>query len=228
MSFKRFIIIFFLSSNIYAGSYGNINFGFDFINSKALNQITESFNREYLTQFSRVKVVYDINIGLNYFVINNISLGLYSGYLFKNSTSSSETYDFSQSIKYSGIPFGLATKYYFLNKYNIDFFVSLNLGLIYSKLSLSTSKSGLEGLDIYTANAWGFDLFPNLGLEYEVYEYLKFTTSFGYSYHKTAKFKYGSSERYEKGSLVKFNDGSNLTLNLSSVKFLIGVILLWG
>lgn len=230
MKYKIVIFVFlFFSVNLSSDYYTDASFDIDIINSKGLNRITEGFNKGYLTDFKKMKLIkgFSVNLGYDFYEKYFISLG--SGYNFTSSKSYSSFYDVNQSIKYHDLPINLNLKYMFYKLGNFSFLGNLGLSTFFSKLTLATTPYVDSENTNYQMKAWGYSVKPGLEVLYKVDEAFSITAGLFYRYAKTAKYKYSKDMNdHPKGEIVTFMDGSSLTLNVSSVKFSVGILYYWG
>jgi hypothetical protein len=222
-------LIFLFSLNLNANYSTDLSFDLDFINSKGLNRITDGFNKGYLTNFKKIKIIKGFRINFAYNFYENYIISLGSGYDFTSSKSYSNFYDVSQSVKYYDIPINMNFKYIFYKLKNFSFLASLGFGTFFSKLILATTPYVDSDNTNYKMNAWGYSVKPGLEFVYNINKSIFIFTGIFYRYTKTAKYKYSKDiNNHKKGEIVTFMDGSSLTLNLSSVKFSLGILYYWG
>ncbi len=216
------------SSTSYALEYGfSAGFGLSYINSKGLNKVTEGLDSGYVTSFGKIN--FPLNFEGDFFIgFGNSSLGLGLGYEFTSRNSYSDVYKITQDLSYKSIPIFLKYRYLYFENNRFSMALGGSAGILYSKLSMSTRPSPQDS-DVYGMKAWGAVITAENNFYYAVSNNIRFFSTVGLRYAKTGSFSYTSdTANHSSGEKVQFSDGSNLTLNLTGLKFLIGIMMNWS
>ena len=217
-----------ISNSVFAFNYNvYTGFGFSYINSKGLNKITDGLDQGYVTSFG--KIHFPLNFeGVFAFGFDRSKVGLGLGYEFTSRNSSSDVYSITQSVNYKSIPVFAMYRYTYFKTLKWEISSGASVGIVYSKLSMRTSPSVQEN-ETFGMKSWGYTLCGDTDVSYALSENVRLFSSLGLRYAKTGSFSYSSdTSKHSKGEKVLFSDGSNLTLNLSGLKFLVGIMLNWG
>jgi hypothetical protein len=219
---------------LYAGNgiaktsaYVDVAGDFSYCDSKGLNRLTDGFNSGYGTSFSPIHVPLGINMEIGVRT-ENMEYGFVFGFNYASRSSLSSIYSYTQDIRLGLMPLGISVKYFWYSASR--FFVSSGLSATAYRASLSTysSPNPLKEGDI-GMRAWGGAATAFINLDYEVTRKTFLTSSLGFRYSRTANLKYTTNNGgHNEGDYVLFNDGTNLTLNLSGLNFLVGLKFYFG
>jgi len=204
-----------------------LKIGTVFINSGGLNKITQGLNTTYGTSFSRIKTPVTL-LGGFYVEFFRSRVGVELGYEYANRSSSSSLYGVTESIKYMGVPFSLNYQYSFFRSGRFDLLAGAYLGFMNVRFSMSTSPEIVES-EPYQMTSTAFMFGSGLELLTRLSNRIRFSSSLYYRYASASRFYYaGDTMRHNNGDTVTFSDGSALTINLSGIKFLLGLIFEWS
>ena len=229
--FKISLILLLLSSSLYSNEnvkyISQVKMGFAFINSAGLNKITEGLNTSYGTSFGKIRVPADIS-GAFYIGLYRSRVGVELGYEYANRSSTSSLYGIDETVNYSAVPVSLNYQYSLLDTGRFELLAGAFIGFMNVSLSMSTDPMIVEEQAykmVATAPMWGC----GLDLNTRISKYFKFSSSLYYRNASTEEFLYsGVSLRHNNGDKVRFSDGSALTMDLSGIKFLLGIIFEWS
>lgn len=223
-------LLFFLSNELCPSpsiSTG-LDFGFNLINSSGLNKISEGLDEGYGTSFGRIRcpmtLMGSLSVGFG-----RSKIGIEFGYEFANSDSYSSIYSVTESLKYSALPVGVRYSYKIIDGSKWSLWSRISTGMMLTSFSMGTQPS-VKTLDLaYESEAMAWYLSPALECIYTATENIGFSMMFGARYANTSQFRYNiSDDRHDSGDYVVFSDGSNLTMNISGLKFSLGIILSWS
>ncbi|MCX6112988.1 MAG: hypothetical protein NTY22_06900 [Proteobacteria bacterium] len=228
------LLLLFLSILIPGYVYSSTSFstdfrmGFSVLNSEGLNKITEGLDAGYGTTFGHIRVPLALSGGLS-IGFSRSKIGLELGYEFANRSSYSSIYAVSENIKYSTFPLGIKYSYNFYARGKWSLWGNLSTGIMWVWFSMNTQPSVVVGNSSFETGASAWYLSPSVEMVYSMTKNIGFSALLGGRYADTSKFKYNASDnRHANGDFVTFSDGSNLTMNISGLKFLIGIILSWS
>ncbi len=226
-----FLLSIFVSlSHAYAKPSYSINYdmGFSAFNAEGLNKITEGLDSGYGTSFGHIRVPLALSGGFSLSFSRSV-VALELGYEFANRDSYSSIYNITENIKYSALPLGIKYSYRFYDKGKWRFLGSLSTGVMWVWFSMNNQPSLITGSTSFETGASAWYISPSVEAIYYITRNVGFNAMLGARYASTSKFKYTSADsRHNNGDYVTFSDGSNLTMNISGLKFLIGIILSWG
>lgn len=222
-----FILSFFISS-AYAVDYGYYaGFGVSYINSKGLNMITEGLDQGYVTSFGKIRMPLNFEGGV-YLGFDRSKVGLGTGYEFTSRDSYSEVYAVTETVSYRTIPIFAQYRYMFYKGSRWEIGSGGTLGIFNSKISMKNQPS-VQDNETYGMSAWGFLISADTDVLFALSRNVSLFSTLGFRYGKSASFSYtADTSKHSKGEKVVFSDGSNLTLNLTGLKFLIGIMLSWS
>ncbi len=223
-----FAVIVLSDREVHAFDYGFYSgFGFSYINSKGLNKITEGLDQGYVTSLGKIRFPLNFEgaFALNF---DKSKVGLGAGYEFTSRDSYSSVYGITETVSYKSIPIFLQYRYVFFKKLKWEIASGANAGVVYSSLSMNTQPS-VQSNETFGMKAWGCVFSADTDFSYALSKNVRIFNSVGFRFSKTGSFSYSSdTSKHSKGEKVLFSDGSNLTLNLSGLKFLIGIALKWS
>ncbi len=226
---KKFLITLSLFvSSAYAAEYGYYaGFGVSYINSRGLNMITEGLDQGYVTSFGKINFPLNFE-GAAFIGFDNSRIGLGTGYEFTSRDSYSETYGITETVSYRTIPIFAQYRYTYYKSSGWELASGGSIGIFNSKISMKNQPS-VQNNETFGMGAWGFSFTVDTDLSYHLSKNVSLFSTLGFRYAKSASFSYTSdTSNHSKGEKVLFSDGSNLTLNLSGLKFLIGIMLSWS
>lgn len=198
-----------------------------FIDSAGLNKITEGLNTSYGTGFSKIRMPGTFSGGF-YVEFFRSRVGVELGYEYADRSSSSSLYGVTESVNYRAIPFSLNYQYSFFNSGRFNLLAGVYVGFMNVSLSMSTSPTIVESQP-YNMTSTAFMLGTGLDFLVRVSKRLRLSSSLYYRYASTNEFQYsGDTLRHNNGDTVVFSNGDTLTMNLSGIKFLIGIIFEWS
>ena len=204
-----------------------IKIGTVFINSGGLNKITEGLNTAYGTSFSKIRNPVAISGGF-YVEFFRSRVGVELGYEYANRSSYSSLYGVTEYVDYRAIPFSLNYQYSFFNSGRFDLLAGVYVGFMNVSLSMSTSPAIVEDQP-YKMVSTAFMLGTGLDLLIRVSKRIRLSSSLYYRYVSAPQFNYsGDTLRHNNGDTVAFSNGDTLTMNLSGIKFLLGIIFEWS
>jgi len=231
MKVKIFLFAFLLPVSLFAAAnvkYApEFNFGSTFIDSAGLNKITQGMNTSYGTDFSNIRTPLVFS-GAFYVEFFRSRVGAEIGYEYANRSSSSSLYGITESIGYRAIPISLNYQYGFFNSGRYSLLAGTYIGFMNVTLSMSTDPLIVEKQP-YNMVSTAFML--GTGLEFLVRMSSKvcLSSSLYYRYASTPEFTYsGDTLRHNNGEKVVLSNGDPLTMNLSGIRFLVGIILEWS
>jgi len=206
----------------------DIKMGFSVFNSGGLNKITEGLDAGYATSFGHIRVPLALSGGIS-LGFSRSKIGFELGYEFSNNDSFSSVYMVSEHVKYSAFPLGIKYSYNFYSKGKWSLWGNVSTGLIWTWLSMSTQPSVIGSDSSFESGALAWYFSPSFEAVYSMTKNIGFSALLGARYANTSNFRYNASDsRHNNGDFVVFSDGSNLTMNISGLKFLIGIILSWS
>jgi len=231
---KRFFIIVavtsFIGLNVLSAEvsyFSEANFGATIINSNGLNKITEGLDAGYVTSLGKIHTPMSFSgiIGIGF---GRSKIGAEGIYEFASKSSYSSIYDVTEKLDYSMSSIGFKYQYEFFRSERWGMFSSCSVGILFPNLSLSTDPH-IDETDPYTMSATGFSISPGVDFLYKATSHFGVITSLSFRYATTSGFSYSNTTtRHNAGDNVTFADGSILTLNLSGLKFLIGIMFNWS
>jgi hypothetical protein len=203
-------------------------FGFSAFNAEGLNKITEGLDAGYGTSFGHIRMPLAIGGGFS-FGFSRSAIGLEAGYEFANRSSFSTIYNITESIKYSAFPLGVRYSYRFYKTQRWSFMGTLSTGIMWTWFSMNTRPDVTGVNSAYESGATAWYLSPAFEVLYSITDNIGVSALLGGRYANTSKFKYNSADsRHNNGDFVTFSDGSNLTMNVSGLKFSLGITLTWS
>jgi hypothetical protein len=204
-----------------------LKLGTTFINSGGLNKITQGTNSVYGTDFSNVRMPLVFS-GTFYLEFFNSRIGAEIGYEYVNKFSYSSLYDITESIYYGAIPVSLNYQYRFLNRGRYSLLAGTYIGFMNVTMSMSTDPAIVEQQS-YNMVSTAFMLGTGLDFLTRISTHFRLSSSLYYRYASTQGFTYsGDTLRHNNGEKVLLSNGEALTMNLSGIRFLIGIILEWS
>jgi len=204
-----------------------LKFGTAIINSGGLNKITQGMNSSYGTDFGNIRMPFVFS-GAFYIEIFNSRIGAELGYEFANSSSYSSLYDITESISYKAIPVSLNYQYAFFNKSRYSLLAGAYIGFMNVSLSMSTNPTIVE-TQPYSMVSTAFMFGSGLEFLTRISGRMRVSSSLYYRYASTPGFTYsGDTLRHNNGESVVLSNGEPLTMNLSGIRFLVGIILEWS
>lgn len=225
-----FVILFFplflqASENVkYAPEF---KFGMTFINSAGLNKLTQGMNTTYGTEFSNIRVPLAFS-GAFYVEFFRSRFGVELGYEFANKSSYSSLYDITESINYSAVPISFNYQYAFFKSGRYSLLAGVYMGVMNVNLSMSTDPTIIEEQPYQMAST-AFMFGTGLDFLVRISKRFKISSSLYYRYASTTILTYSEDTlRHNNGETVLFSNGETLTLNLSGIRFLVGIILEWS
>jgi len=229
-----FLILFLTPAMLKAEFSSTIHAGLSYINSKSLNIITQGFNEKYGTDFTNINLPYSFAISVDY-KYERLGFGLSGGYEFSSKQSTSDFVEvdgtrIQQTLKFSSIPSSLYMTYDFVSNYVFKMSVLLGGGYTYNLLYLKNSPQ-VDQTTEQANSMYAPGYLVNTGLRFELRNSgnVSFLCTTLFDYSKTSNFKYrADSAEHVKGDQVLFEDGSALTLNLTGLKFLLGIKFIWS
>lgn len=202
-------------------------FGTSYINSKGLNKITEGMDQGYVTSFGKIRFPLNFE-GAAVFGFGRSKVGLGLGYEFASRSSYSELYSITETVSYRTTPVFVLYRYAFFKRGAWEIASGGNVGMLYSKVSMQTQPS-VQDNETFNMKAWGYTFGAETDFSYAVANNVRLFSSVELRYSKTGSFSYSAdTSKHSKGEKVLFSDSSTLTLNLSGLKFLVGIMLSWS
>jgi len=223
--FFFFVGLNYLSANVFY--FSEAGFGVSLINSNGLNKITEGLNAGYGTSLSKIRDPLNFSgvIGVGF---GRSKLGVEGVYEFASKSSYSSIYDVTEALGYSMETVGAKYQYEFFRSDRWSIFSSCSVGILFSSLSLSTDPYVVEAAP-YTMSGTGFSISPAVDFLYKATRRFGVVTSLSFRYAATGSFSYSdTTNRHSAGDNVVFADGTGLTLNVSGLKFLVGITFNWS
>lgn len=226
-----FLVLLFTSTLLFASEnvkYApEIKIGAVFINSAGLNKITEGLNTTYGTSFSKIRTPVAFSGGF-YVEFFRSRVGVELGYEYANRSSASSLYGVTEYVDYKAIPVSLNYQYSFFNSGRFNLLAGIYVGFMNVSLSMSTSPVIVENTP-YKMVSTAFMLGTGLDLLVRVSNRIRLSSSLYYRYASTSAFSYsGDTLRHSNGETVVFSNGDTLTMNLSGIKFLVGIVFEWS
>ena len=220
-----FPLFLFASENVkYAPEF---KLGTAFINSGGLNKLTQGMNTSYSTDFSNIRMPL-VFCGAFYVEFFHSRVGVELGYEYANKTSYSSLYDITESINYSSVPISLNYQYRFLNRGRYSLLAGTYIGFMNISLSMSTNPTIVEN-SAYDMVSTSFMFGTGLDFLVRVSDKIRLSSSLYYRYASAPGFTYsGDTARHNNGEAVLLSNGEPLTMNLSGIRFLMGIILEWS
>ncbi|MEI6092732.1 MAG: hypothetical protein WCQ47_03510 [bacterium] len=224
-------LVLFLLSNKLCSSPSistDLSFCFNFINSSGLNKITEGLDAGYGTSFGRIKFPMSL-LGSFSLGFNRAKIGIEFGYEFANSNSYSSTYNITENLSYSAFPIGVRYSYMLVGKEKWSLWSRVSTGIMLTNFSMNTQPSVSALSSSYSSEAIAWYFSPAFDCIYLATKNIGFITTLSARYANTSNFSYNTLDgRHNRGDYVVFSDGSNLTMNVSGLKFSLGIILSWS
>ncbi len=217
----------FLSASDNVKYASEIKIGALFINSSGLNKLTEGMNTSYGTDFNKLRVPVAFS-GSFYIEFFRSRVGVELGYEYANRSSYSSLYEITEYIDYRSVPISLNYRYAFFRAGRLELLAGVNIGFMNVLLSMSNSPEIAE-TQPYRMGATAFMLGAGLDLYTRLFDSIKLSTSIYYRYASAPAFYYlEGTLRHNNGDTVRFSNGDALTMDLSGIKFSIGIIFEWS
>ena len=204
-----------------------IKIGTVFMNSGGLNNVTEGLNTSYGASIDKIRTPLSF-YGAFYVEFFRSRVGVELGYEYANRSSFSSLYGVTENVNYSAIPVSLNYQYSFFNSGRFNLLAGVYVGAINVSLSMSNFPAVVE-VQPYKMISTAFMMGTGLDFLVRVSGRIRVSSSLYYRYASAPAFHYsGDTLRHNNGDTVAFSNGDTLTMNLSGIKFLLGIIFEWS
>ncbi|MBN1114526.1 MAG: hypothetical protein JXA66_04235 [Oligoflexia bacterium] len=192
-----------------------------------MNRITGGFNPEYAMNFSHMHLPYIAFAGIG---IDRVrwSLGINFSFEYNIKASVSELFGFTEKIRLINLPLFFKFRYLLWKTGCLFFYSNAGFGYFFSRLYLEADPAPDES-GAYFIYSNGVVAFTGLTAEYPLTKSLLLWFATDFWYAGSAAYRYGNEGvQYDKNEIVMFADGTDLTLNLTGLKFILGIKFKWG